>query len=425
MKTTLIVVALLSVSLSGCDDEGGSGGAGAGASVSASDASAASTASATTAAATASTTGATTGSGGNGPFFPNPALEGLLPGSAMDLGDYACPGVKGEDVSECQRITDFSGMAYDGRNHRLYMFGGGHSSTMVDSVMSLDLSAELAWVPLYEPTPCSAMTPANVDDALGAWSAGPAGPYPRPVSAHTYDFLAASPIDDEFVMLGRAFTGGYCSGAGNDIGGPIAHYDLDGGAWSFSNDGASQSFGDGLAGTELDPVTNTFVSLGTSGLRVYDPATRTVQDGGMSLPSAGGDDVDVTSLGYANHLSYSPVNDTFYYFMRGAPVVTYALVLDRQNLSASTLDLVATSGPTSDHEEPGYDYDTVHQRIGGGILGGNYFAFDPQTATWTSTPIPSPVPADVAFHALEFDPVNEVFVFVGVDQHTWAYRPAP
>jgi hypothetical protein len=121
---------------------------------------------------------------------------------------------------------------------------------------------------------------------------------------------------------------------------------------------------------------------------------------------------------------YHPPADTFYYFLRGTPVRTFALVLNRDNPAQSTLDEVATSGPTSPHQEPGYGYDVKTQTIGGGVKDGMFYSFDPKAATWTSHKIPGS-PLTQAYRALVYDPVNNVFVFIAdypSGRHTWAYR---
>jgi hypothetical protein len=219
------------------------------------------------------------------------------------------------------------------------------------------------------------------------------------------------------------FTGGYCMDAGNDGGGPIAHYDA-AGPWSFAAPNSMQ-FQDDIASGERDPVSMKFVSLGASGLALYDPATRKYEFVAASLKKSSGGYADMDALGYANHMVYHPPSDTFYYFVRGTPVQTFALVLDRANPASSKLDKVATTGPTSPHWEPSYDYDSSTMTIGGGVIDSTFYRFDPATATWTSHAIPES-PGTQAFHSLAFDPVNEVYIFVAdydSGRHTWAYRP--
>lgn len=303
----------------------------------------------------------------------------------------------------------------------MYVFGGGHASTMTDAVQSFDLQDTLEWSDLYEPTPCMDMVEGNVDTALGAWIDGPAGPYPRPVSAHTYDLVGVVPELDEFVLVGRAFTQGYCSSASNDIGGPVAHYDLAGNAWEFSADASSGGFSNGLPGAERDPVSGYFIAISEYGLVAYDPLSRTIVADDPTLETSGGETFDqAAALGYANHMVYFPPDDRMYYFARGSGAV-YAVTLDRDDLSATTVDLVDASGPTSPHQEPGYDYDAHNAIIGGGVTDGVFYAFDPATATWTAENMQGGDPGTQAFHAIAYSPVDNVFVFRTTNE-TWAYR---
>jgi hypothetical protein len=350
---------------------------------------------------------------------PNPIFADMQPGEVLDLGPFGCTPPAGEEG--CIGVTDYSGMAFDPVGYRVLAFGGGHATTMNDSVIALSLDGTPSWASMHEPTPCSAMNVGNLDAGLGAWVSGTSGPYPRPVSAHTYDFVAYAPDQDEFVLLGRAFTGGYCSEAGNDIGGPIAHFDLDAGAWSFSADESTLEFSAGLAGVEHDPISRNFVSLGTAGLGIYDPAARAMVG---TFDTLGGD-VDITALGYANHLTYFPPTDTFYYFMRGSPVQVVALQLDRDDPAASVLTMVETTGPTPDHQEPGYDYDAAREVIGGAVLDNTFYTFDPAASLWTATAVQGGSPGTQAFHALVYDAIDDVFLFVtdySSGGGSWAYK---
>jgi hypothetical protein len=371
---------------------------------------------------------AATNVGNDGPARPraaNPKLAGIADGGALDLGKFTCSSPDGEGANSCRQITDYSGFVYDPKNHQMLAFGGGHATTMTDSVVALALGGDLLWKSLYAPTPCMLMGPSNLDSALGAWKAGPSGPYPRPISAHTYDFHGVAVEQNELVLLGRLFTGGSCSGVGNDVSGPIAHFDLAAQTWSFSADPKTSGFVANMSATALDPTMNKFIALGTGGLSVYDAATRTMQHVADTLPSAVGKAVAIDSLGYANHMVYFPPLDTFYYFLRGAPVATYALNLDRVNLAQSTLDVVLTQGPTSPHQEPAYDYDATNHVIGGGVADSTFYVFDPMSKTWSSQAIAGGMPGVLAFHALRYDPVDNVFIFVTdyvSGQRTWAYR---
>ncbi len=353
---------------------------------------------------------------------------GLADNTAVDLGGFTCTGVGGEDPAMCRVVTDFSGCTYDRRNHRLVMFGGGHSSTMTDAIHALDLtsSSVLRWSSLYTPTPCSSFTAGNLNASLGAWTSGISGPYPRPVSAHTYDLVAVAPTQNEVVLLGRAYTGGYCNPVSNYIGGPAAHFGA-AGAWSFSTNAASRNLGDELSAGEWDPIGDQFVVMGAAGIATYSPATRVASPWHAALKTPQGASFDVTQLGYANHLVYFPPTDRFYYFMRGSPVRVVELALNRANPAMSTVQQLTTTGPTSPHEEPGYDYDVVNHVIGGGVSGGRFYVFDPPTRTWSQRTIQGGSVGKQAYHALSYDPVNNVFLFVtdyNSGLKTWGYRLA-
>lgn len=353
----------------------------------------------------------------------NPTLTALADNTVLDLGEFACTEVSGNN--DCWGVIAYGGFTYDSNHHQFLMFGGGHATTMTDTVFAFDLDKTLSWRELYQPTPCEAMTPGNLDAALGAWKSGASGPYPRPLSAHIYDQIDFSPATNDFVVVGRHFTGGYCSQVGNDVNGPVAHLNFTTQQWSF----AANTPLDSLDGTELDPVSGNLIIFGGTGLRIYNPVTKTLTVGldtynGDTLKDGKGNPVDMSNFGYANHLVYFQPTDTFYYFLRGAPVETYSLKLNRATPAASILEHVATTGPTSPHGEPGYASDSHNQIIGGGVFDNTFYAFDPATSKWTSSKVQGGTPGDQSFHAINFDPVNNVFVFIDSNRpiRTWAYR---
>ncbi|MEZ4223263.1 MAG: hypothetical protein R3B13_20125 [Polyangiaceae bacterium] len=365
--------------------------------------------------------GASAGTSGT----PNPKLANLGAGDAMDLGAFEC--TTPSDV--CSRVTDYSGFVFDSVSHRFLMFGGGHSTTMTDAIFAFDLEGSLTWKELHEPTPCSMMVASNLDATKGAWVAGNSGPYPRPLAVHTYDLLGFAPAQNEFVLISRLFSGGYCNTTGNDVGGPVAHFGLSTGSWSFSD--AQSGSAANIDASEYDPVSGRILIFGRSGIGFYDPALRTntllvSSYDGDKLKNSQGTTVDFGALGYANHMVYFPPTDTFYYFVRGNPVGVFALKLDRANPKNSILDEVSTKGPSSPHTEPGYAYDSKNQIIGGAVTDSTFYAFDPATSTWSAHPIAGS-PGSQAFHALGYDPLNNVFIFVtdyDSGAKTWAYRLA-
>jgi hypothetical protein len=76
-------------------------------------------------------------------------------------------------------------------------------------------------------------------------------------------------------------------------------------------------------------------------------------------------------------------------------------------------------------------YDSVNQIIGGGVRDGMFYAYDPRSNSWASrTPLIQSTQGETsvgtqAFHAIGFDPVNGVFVFINDPNQgarVWAYR---
>jgi uncharacterized repeat protein (TIGR01451 family) len=89
------------------------------------------------------------------------------------------------------------------------------------------------------------------------------------------------------------------------------------------------------------------------------------------------------------------------------------------------------TGEVPDSQESGWAYDARNQIIGGGIRDGIFFAFDPLDHSWTSRVIQVQAPGEQvgtqAFHALDYDPVSNVFIFIteySSGRRTWAYRYA-
>jgi hypothetical protein len=56
------------------------------------------------------------------------------------------------------------------------------------------------------------------------------------------------------------------------------------------------------------------------------------------------------------------------------------------------------------------------------VHGNRFYAFNPVTKSWTTKDIQGGSPGNQAFHAVAYDDVNNVFLFVTEDRQTWAYR---
>jgi hypothetical protein len=214
---------------------------------------------------------------------------------------------------------------------------------------------------------------------------------------------------------------------GNDIGGKIAHFDRSAGTWSFSPSakGSTNELAVNIPGSDPDPRSGNIVLFSSAGLSLYEPKTRVFTHVSDTLKDSMGNASPVDGTGYANHLVYFPPDDKFYYFKRGTPVEVYALAFNRATPASSTVEHIISSGPTSSHQEPGYDYDATNKIIGGGVQGNMFYAFDPTKKTWTSHPMNGGMPGSQAFHAIAYDPVDNVFIFITdypSGQKTWAYR---
>ena len=74
----------------------------------------------------------------------------------------------------------------------------------------------------------------------------------------------------------------------------------------------------------------------------------------------------------------------------------------------------------------------MNQIIGGAVANGRFFAFNPVTRAWTAKVIETQPPGasvgSVACHCLDYDPVDNVFLFLTSHRswgRTWAYRYGP
>lgn len=348
---------------------------------------------------------------------PHPKLAGLADNTALDLGRYVC-NQPPDDPADCETITDYSRLVYDRFNHQLLMFGGGHAATHRTDVDVFDLET-LRWASAYPSTPCSAMRVSNVGPQAEWRSTG------HPIARHTYDMLLMADNVKRLLLLGSTTGIGVClerPQGQNDpymISGRIGVYDPVQKSWSYSTAGT-----DGwmtYAAAEYDPPSGQVVIIDYSSLWTYDPVKQTA----IWQQSSRRED-----LGYAKNLVYFPPNQKMYYFADGNAV--FEVELNRTHFSWSTIKRVSgIKGDVPKLPETGFAYDGVNRIIGGGIVDGVFHAFDPATRTWTARKIQTTGAessvGSVAFHALDYDPVNNVFLFLSdyeSGRRTWAYRYA-
>ncbi len=364
----------------------------------------------------------------NQEFKKNSRLISIPINTAINLGDFSCTNPKGDRGENCKRATDYSGMVYDQNNHQVLMFGGGHSTTFTDSVFIFNFRS-LKWKEDYPPTPCTSdfMKKENYL-SRAAWSKGPRGPYPRPISRHTYDQLAVVNGLPELILL--ATPNGYSlscpprnswekSSIKIKQNPKISHYNLIEKKWSFSDEANPDAQPYRIAeytATEFDPVSGAIILLGRYGLYLYDPYSRIKYR--LIDYSTGGIAED---LGYANELVYYPPDDRMYYFNRNTKSV-WEVILNRDNFALSTVIKLNVKGDYPKHPEPGYAYDSVNEVIGGAVFNNKFYIFDPKTNTWSNQEISGGKPGNMEFHAIAYDPVDNVFIFLTKGFRTWAYR---
>jgi hypothetical protein len=341
----------------------------------------------------------------------NPQLSALKSGELFDFGAAKVTTPAGEPENKGRLITDYSGMAYDPKRHRMLLFGGGHASTNYDGIAVIDLK-DLAWKEEYAPTPIELMVPENYDSKDGIWKKGPSGPYPRPAARHTVDLIQV--VNDELVLVtyvegnGRGLPGAW---QGKDPtlwvkGGNASQYDLEKKTWTFGDD-AEYTW----PGSDVDPKTGNIVTLGYRGLHVYDPKARTLSTV-IDATKTGILDENGAPIGpgltYNVSLTYFPPDDCFYYITSEA---VFRLKFNREKPEASTVTKVPTTGAPPSERPTKCAYDSSNQLIGTGPWKGVFYAFDPKKSAWTSKTLSKPE-LNLAWMALEFDPVDGVYIFV-------------
>jgi hypothetical protein len=352
---------------------------------------------------------------------PNPRLSDLMPGGARDLGAFSCTEYAGSPRG-CFTVADYSGFTYDARHQRMVLMGGGPAATSSTSVFALDMSGDLTWREIVTTTPFADMTLSNLDAEGARWrSTG------HPVARPTYDYLNYVPALDSFVVMDPSeviLYGNDYVGLPDAIPSDLHHFNASTRAWSgYPTPSRWPPYG----ASALDP-SGLLIYLTRYGLWTYDPHTHQVVA------------VDETTreLSYAQNLVYAP-NVGLYFHMRSDGVVD-SLRFDVSRPGESQITRVPTNGPTPpvtdvltrpDVSETGWDYDTRRGRICGGMHDALFYCFDPLMSRWTTHPITlAGSTADLSrihFHACQYDPVNDVFVFFSsrnLFPHTIVWRPS-
>lgn len=349
------------------------------------------------------------------------------PGLAVFLNRYNPPYIPG-----CEKyptsITDYSRFNYDPTTKKMLMFGGGHSAAPRTDIDALDLTKNFTWQSDYPTTPISQLVQSNLSTTTASWiSTG------HPTSRHTYDMTVFAQNTGELIMLGAGNYGAYCQGqTDTSAAGKIWHYNPTTKVWKASTEPANFALG-----SEYDPISGKIISISRYDMTVYDPVVQKLTKV-LSFVNA--------DLSYAQNLVYFSPNQKMYYIMDNSDV--YEVTLDRLDFTKSTIvkmtgltgDLRPRNTPTNytaytESAETGWAYDSENKIIGGGVLGGIFYAFNPLTKNWNATVMQSDKPGlsigNMISHTIDYDEFNKMFVLMSgfrdttygaVYMNTWGYK---
>ena len=351
---------------------------------------------------------------------PHPKLADLPANTALDLGLYDCesrvPGL------HCGTPTDYSRFIYDPFNHRLLLFGGGHAATGRTDIDGFDLNT-LTWASLYPSMTCEEVREGNIDPKGFHRKTG------HPVARHTYDMNVIGDLKGvpHLFLLSTEGAGGKCHPYGAPIR-SVAAFPLRGAEPSWVYSKQFRLPWHYAAAAEYDPVSKKIIVIGrgrgasSGGMWVYDP-----NDSSIIV-------VRRNNIGYEkydNNLVYFPPLDKMYLITRSKPNTVFEITLDREDWQNSKGVKIETSGDIPILGITGYAYDSKNEIIGGGVANGKFRLFDPKQRTWKALTMnnASTRKHEIRrgqYHTLDYDPVNNVFLFMthvsSRNERTWAYR---
>ncbi len=348
-------------------------------------------------------------------------INNLPKNVAFDLGPYECesrvPGMR------CFTITDFSRFNYDPYNHRMLMFGGGHSATSRTDLDSLNMTS-LQWQSLYPSMTCEETQAHNIDPRGFHAVTG------HPVARHTYDMTVIADVEGkgQLILFSNEGFGGTCHRRKVSIK-SVAHFSLaDGSGWSHSSQfRIPWSY---HSAAEFDPISGMIVIVGATrgsgegGMWIYDPAKKKVL----------GFVDEVAYSSYENSLVFYPPNKKMYLISKarkGDPVLVREVNLARSDWSKSRSTLLSPTGSPPGKGMHGYAHDPVSQTIGGAISNGWFYRFHPASNSWSKSlmNVMSDEVNEIGDGVglmLDYDTRNNVFVFiaekVSKKRRTWVYR---
>ncbi len=342
---------------------------------------------------------------------PNPQFVDLPDGVALDLGRYECES-RVPDFN-CPTIFDFSRINYDRFNHRMLVFGGGHAGTGRTDIDVFDLET-LQWRSLYPSMSCERVAEGDVAPGGFHRKSG------HPVARHTYDQNVVAEWDGEgwLMMFSTEGFRGRCHPYKATIK-SVASFPLTGSRTSWLYSPEMKTPWKYASAAEFDPVSGMIIlaSGQSRGMWVYDPKK---QETVASL-------WDVPTASDSPNLIYDSKGDKFYLIDRKT-LALRQFTLDRKDWHKTSGKLIKPRG----HVPPpmrNFAYDSRNHVIGG-IQDGVFYALDLTHLTWSAHEVKArsrdgAKVGTVMHHAIDYDPVNNVFVFVtdrASGRRTWAYR---
>jgi hypothetical protein len=143
------------------------------------------------------------------------------------------------------------------------------------------------------------------------------------------------------------------------------------------------------------------------------------------------------TMPFAGTMTYFPPNDKMYIVTREGPndltARVFEVTLNRSDYTLTTVtEVTGMTGDISVGNETSWAYDTVNQVIGGGIVGGKLYDYNPLTKVWRSKVITSSsttgkTVSSQIYHSLVYDPVDHVYIFITPSPYygTWAFKYVP
>jgi hypothetical protein len=330
-------------------------------------------------------------------FAPNPVLADIAPGEALILDPYECES-RAPDMN-CRTIFAYSTWVYDPFGHRMLIFGGGHAATGRTDVDAFDLTT-LTWASLYPTMTCEEVQEADITPEGYHRKSG------HPVARHSYEQTVIGDIDGapHLMLFSTEGFGGRCHGYNVNIR-SVAALPLTGElVWKHSRE---QEMPWGFSRPSVyDPISGLVICTGMRTWYAYDPSAEEVV---YTSPAP--------TAKTASTMTYVPPLDLMYYIDRFTMAV-YEVThhRDEQRLSWEALE---TSGTPPDQMR-NIAYDQRHGTLCG-IVDSTLFEFHPASRHWTATAIPQPV-GRVLAHVIDYDPGNDVFVFVNDNRRVCVYR---